>query len=84
MADTQISITNSWITASNSRSGFPTDNINDNRDGTMSITTNDIDILGITGSIDNIIDYGTYSMIFTFTDIAQNNINNVNVQLYII
>ena len=59
-------------------------NVLDNRDGTMSITTNDINIISNSGSVESISSLGTYSLQFTFTDIAQNNIDNVNIQLYII
>lgn len=59
-------------------------NVLDNRDGTMSITTNDINIIGNTGSINIINSLGTYSLQFAFTDIAQNDIDDVNIQLYII
>ena len=65
--------------------GLLIDNVTDNRDGQMSLLPSNVilknntltDIVGITGS-------GTYSMTFNYSDIAQNYLDGVVVNLNII
>ena len=56
------------------------DNIIDNRDGTMSMTASNIVISG-SSSVTSIITVGTYSMTFDFSDLAQNYLDGVVVNL---
>lgn len=56
------------------------DNITDNRDGTMSMTASNIVISG-SSSVTSIITVGTYSMTFYFSDLAQNYLDGVVVNL---
>jgi glycine cleavage system aminomethyltransferase T len=65
--------------------GLIVDNVTDNRDGQMSILPSNVvlknndlvDVVGITAS-------GTYSMTFNYSDIAQNYLDGVVVNLNII
>ena len=57
------------------------DNIIDNRDGTMSMTASNIVISGSSSSVTSIITVGTYSMTFDFSDLAQNYLDGVVVNL---
>ena len=58
------------------------DYIQDDRDGTMSITTSNITLLGTNSTeVSSITSTGTYSMIFDFSDIAQNYLDGVIVYL---
>jgi hypothetical protein len=56
------------------------DNIIDNRDGTMSMTASNIVISG-SSSVTSIITVGTYSITFDFSDLAQNYLDGVVVNL---
>jgi hypothetical protein len=56
------------------------DHITDNRDGTMSMTASNILISG-SSSITSITTVGTYSMTFDFSDLAQNYLDGVVVNL---
>jgi hypothetical protein len=56
------------------------DSITDNRDGTMSMTASNILISG-SSSVTSITTVGTYSMTFDFSDLAQNYLNGVVVNL---
>jgi hypothetical protein len=56
------------------------DNIIDNRDGTMSMTASNIVISG-SYSVTSIITVGTYSITFDFSDLAQNYLDGVVVNL---
>lgn len=61
------------------------DYIYDNRDGTMSITTSNINLYGTNSTeVSHITSTGTYSMIFDFSDIAQNYLDGVIIYLDII
>lgn len=58
------------------------DYIQDDRDGTMSITTSNITLLGTNSTeVSSITSTGTYSMIFDFSDIAQNYLDGVIIYL---
>lgn len=60
------------------------DYINDNRDGTMSITTSNILLYGTNSTeVSSITSTGTYSMTFDFSDVAQNYLDGVIVYLNI-
>ena len=59
------------------------DEISDNRDGTMSIMPSNLIISGTAGNIDNILNTGTYSVTFNFSDIAHNYLDGVIVNLNI-
>jgi hypothetical protein len=56
------------------------DHITDNRDGTMSMTASNILISG-SSSVTSITTVGTYSMTFDFSDLAQNYLDGVVVNL---
>lgn len=56
------------------------DHITDNRDGTMSMTASNILISG-SSSVASITTVGTYSMTFDFSDLAQNYLDGVVVNL---
>ena len=56
------------------------DSITDNRDGTMSMTASNILISG-SSSVTSITTVGTYSMTFDFSDLAQNYLDGVVVNL---
>lgn len=58
--------------------------ISDNRDGTMSIIPSNLIISGTSGSINNILSVGTYSLFFNFSDIAQNYLDRTIINLDII
>lgn len=55
--------------------------ISDNRDGTMSIMPSNLIITGTSGVTDNILNVGTYSLTFNFSDIAQNYLDRIIVNL---
>jgi hypothetical protein len=57
------------------------DYITDNRDGTMSIIPSNLIISGTGGSVSNILNPGTYSLSFDFSDIAHNYLDGVIVNL---
>ena len=59
------------------------DHISDNRDGTMSIIPSNLIISGTGGSVSNILNPGTYSLSFDFSDIAHNYLDGVIVNLNI-
>ena len=59
------------------------DEISDNRDGTMSIMPSNLIISGTAGNINNILNTGSYSVTFNFSDIAHNNLSGVIVNLNI-
>ena len=58
------------------------DNVVDNRDGTMSLTNDNININS--GSTSSITGTGSYSITFDIKDIAQNNLNHIilNINVY--
>lgn len=61
------------------------DNINDNRDGTMSMMSSNLIITSITDSnVSQIITSGTYSLSFNFSDLANNRLDGVLMNLYVI
>lgn len=61
------------------------DNIHDNRDGTMSMMSSNLIITGSTGSnVSEILTSGTYSLKFDFSDLANNKLDNILMNLYII
>lgn len=55
--------------------------ISDNRDGTMSIIPSNLIITGTAGSIDNILNIGSYSVSFDYSDIAHNYLDGVIINL---
>ena len=59
------------------------DGISDNRDGTMSIIPSNLIISGTAGNINNILNTGSYSVTFNFSDIAHNYLDGVIVNLNI-
>ena len=59
------------------------DYIEDNRDGYMSMLPTNLIISGTAGSIDTILNTGTYSLTFDFSDIAHNYLDGVIVDLNI-
>ncbi len=59
-------------------------NINDNREGTMSIQPSNIIINSATSSDLSLISMtGTYSLTFNFSDIANNSLEGVNIQIIV-
>ena len=59
------------------------DKITDNRDGTMSMQPSNIVINSASESISTILVPGTYSLIFNFSDIAQNTLEGIHMDLTI-
>ena len=59
------------------------DYITDNRDGTMSITASNLIISGTSGAANAILNEGTYSVTFDFSDLAQNYLSGVVISLTI-
>ena len=59
------------------------DNIQDNRDSYMYMQPSNLIISGTAGSVDRILNTGTYSLTFDFSDIAHNYLDGVNVSLTI-
>jgi hypothetical protein len=59
------------------------DYIEDNRDGLMSMLPSNLIISGTAGNVDNILNTGTYSLSFDFSDIAHNYLDGVIVNLNI-
>jgi hypothetical protein len=57
------------------------DYIEDNRDGLMSMLPSNLIISGTAGNVDNILNTGTYSLSFDFSDIAHNYLDGVIVNL---
>jgi hypothetical protein len=64
--------------------GLLVDYIDDNRDGSMNLMPSNLIISGTAGTTNIIGFVGTYSLQFNFADLAQNDINNVIVNLDII
>jgi hypothetical protein len=60
------------------------DYIEDNRDGLMGIQSSNLIITGTAGVVNSIVQSGTYSLTFDFSDIAQNYLDGVFVDLNII
>jgi len=58
--------------------------IEDNRDGLMGIQSSNLVITGTAGVVNSIVQSGTYSLTFDFSDIAQNYLDGVFVNLNII
>ena len=59
------------------------DSVSDNRDGTMSLTASNLIITATAGEISTIVEAGTYSVTFDFSDLAQNYLNGVVINLTI-
>jgi hypothetical protein len=59
------------------------DYIEDNRDGYLSMLPSNLIISGTAGNIDTILNAGTYSLSFDFSDIAHNYLDGVIVELNI-
>lgn len=59
------------------------DYIEDNRDGYMSLLPSNLIISGTAGNVDTILNAGTYSLSFDFSDIAHNYLDGVIVELNI-
>jgi len=60
------------------------DYIEDDRDGLMGIQSSNLIISGTSGVVNSIVQSGTYSLTFDFSDIAQNYLDGVFVDLNII
>lgn len=60
------------------------DYIQDNRDGLMSLSPQNIIISGTSGEVNTITSIGTYSVTFDFSDIAQNYLDGVIIDLNIL
>lgn len=59
------------------------DYIEDNRDGYLYATPSNLIISGTSGTVDKILNTGTYSLTFDLSDIAHNYLDGVNVNLTI-
>ncbi len=57
------------------------DDITDNRDGAMSIMPSNLIISATSGVVNSILEVGTYSLTFDFSDIAQNYLDGVVINL---
>jgi hypothetical protein len=83
---TTISLAQSGISGSITRSrliDLLVDYVEDNRDGYMYMNTYNLIITGASGVVTTIIETGTYSLTFDFSDIAQNYLDGVIVDLNI-
>ena len=83
---TTISLVQSGISGSITRSrliDLLVDYVEDNRDGYMYMNTYNLIITGTSGVVTTIIETGTYSLTFDFSDIAQNYLDGVIVDLNI-
>lgn len=58
--------------------------VSDNRDGTMSLTSSNLVLTSQTGVVSSIMNQGTYSVTFNFSDLAQNYLEGVKLNLTII
>jgi hypothetical protein len=65
-------------------SGLLISGVSDNRDGTMSLISSNIEITSGTSSVNTISTTGSYIITFNLGDIAQNYLDGVNVSLDII
>jgi hypothetical protein len=65
-------------------SGLLISGVSDNRDGTMSLISSNIEITSGTSSVNTISATGSYIITFNLGDIAQNYLDGVNVSLDII
>lgn len=63
--------------------GLLIDNITDYRDGLIELMPSELIISGTAGVVNSIVTTGTYSLTFDFSDIAENKIGGVNVNLNI-
>lgn len=59
------------------------DYISDNRDGVMDIMDSQMIITGTMGEVNSISSFGTYSLTFEYRDLADNNLDNVILNLTI-
>lgn len=59
------------------------DYISDNRDGVMDIMDSQMFITGTMGEVNSISSFGTYSLTFEYRDLADNNLDNVILNLTI-
>ena len=59
------------------------DSVSDNRDGTMSLTASNLIITATSGVVSSISQVGTYSVTFDFSDLAQNYLDGVVINLTI-
>jgi hypothetical protein len=83
---TTISLAQSGISGSITRSrliDLLVDYVEDNRDGYMYMNTYNLIITGTSGVVTTIIETGTYSLTFDFSDIAKNYLDGVIVDLNI-
>jgi hypothetical protein len=60
------------------------DYVEDGRDGTIEISDSNLIILGSSGPVESITSVGSYSLYFDISDLAQNGLEDVVVQLTII
>ena len=49
----------------------------DNRDGLMQLSSNNLTITGVSGAVNSITSVGTYSVTFDYSDIALNSVNAI-------
>ena len=59
------------------------DYISDNRDGVMNIMDSQMVITGTMGEVNSISSFGTYSLTFEYRDLADNNLDNIILNLTI-
>jgi hypothetical protein len=81
---TTISLSTYGTLSSTNLSNLLISNVNDNRDGSITLTQSNIIISGTAGAVSNITMTGTYSMTFNLSDLALNNLIGVNMSLNII
>ena len=81
---TSISLSTYGTLSSTNLSNLLISNVNDNRDGLITLTQSNIIISGTAGTVSNITMTGTYSMTFNLSDLALNNLIGVNMTLNII
>ena len=81
---TSISLSTYGTLSSANLSNLLISNVNDNRDGLITLTQSNIIISGTSGIVSNITMTGTYSMTFNLSDLALNNLIGVNMTLSII
>lgn len=67
----------------NTLKGLLIDNVTDSRDGLIELMSSELIISGTAGVVSSISTTGTYSLTFNFSDIAENKIGGINVNLNI-
>jgi hypothetical protein len=56
----------------------------DNRDGPMNLEESQMKIIGAMGEVNSIFSTGTYSLTFNYSDLANNNLDGVNLNIIVI